>query len=769
MLTLSKEELDYDYALHYSVFSENDTTEYEKHTFYQFKPQKEYKYLNYGCGVWSRTISELREEGYDVYGFDPYAQTSDNEYVLTSYEALKAMRFDGIFSNNVLEHLQNPLETLMLMKSLLKDDHSKMIHSTPCYEYLYEYTRFHLVFFTGHSLEILCRKAGLTCYRHSDEVLNGERYISYHFEQKKVVNKINDTQEPGASSAYVRKAINKGLLVKSEQSLQSNAEHAANLQEPIELNATTNDASLQKPVETPVITQNTSPINSKIDVSDILPLQGNEFTRGVFLRLLEREPSLEEYCMCNDWFFQGISTAAIVHLIASSPEFGNRAQIVQSRETKRAYNKFRIKKAMRRIPFLGRFLMLLTLPNKLELLDYRISRYEKNAILRSANIDEKVAQIHHNLMHGSDFTRQFALLSQQLNTFAKQSKTLSTRNSEQLSVIADAIEHNANITRVLMNRLNALPQIADLVTDSTTIAKASAENLNILPQVVELSENNIRIATICSEKLDGLYNIEYNRASSHWFGGPIVVKNGGFTIAMPSEEWRLAIHLFNHGHFEHGTEKFFQTLLRPDMVVVDVGANLGIYTLHAAKAGCQVHSFEPTPTIFSLLRENLKANEFEGSTKIHLYEIAAAEEEKIVDFHVCQTVSGHNSMLYAPDTVTETIKVKASKLDSILSGNIDIVKIDVEGAEQLVLQGMTQIINNNPQIKIIIEYAPENLTKANVDPQKFFGYIKSLGFEIHRINEYDASLTQITEYSQLENVFSVNLFLKFPEKIRGAI
>jgi len=53
------------------------------------------------------------------------------------------MRFDGIFSNNVLEHFRHPVQELQRMERLLHEGGS-MAHATPCFEYLYEYTRFHL-------------------------------------------------------------------------------------------------------------------------------------------------------------------------------------------------------------------------------------------------------------------------------------------------------------------------------------------------------------------------------------------------------------------------------------------------------------------------------------------------------------------------------------------------------------------------------------------------------------------------------------------------
>jgi hypothetical protein len=181
MLELDQDNFDLDYSQHYSIFSEGDTTEYEKLTFYQMEPHKDKCYLNYGCGSWSRAMEELRIEGYDVFGYEPFSYKGDNSHVIKSLDALLGMRFDGIFSHNVLEHLSNPVETFSLFTSLLKSDDSKMVHSTACYEYLFEFTRFHLFFYTGNSLQTLCNRVGLEAYGRVDEIRNNDQYTSYKF------------------------------------------------------------------------------------------------------------------------------------------------------------------------------------------------------------------------------------------------------------------------------------------------------------------------------------------------------------------------------------------------------------------------------------------------------------------------------------------------------------------------------------------------------------------------------------------------------------
>lgn len=177
---MDQKEIDADYQVHYYGFREGDSFEKEIEAFYMLKPNKDGIYLNYGCGCWSKSIQKLRSEGYNVYGYEPYAPETDNPYMITNKDEIAKMRFDGIYSNDLLEHLINPIEDLLFMKSLLMNPDAKMSHSTACYAYVHEYTRFHTHFFTGKSLDVLCERAGLKILDSRDELENND-FICYVF------------------------------------------------------------------------------------------------------------------------------------------------------------------------------------------------------------------------------------------------------------------------------------------------------------------------------------------------------------------------------------------------------------------------------------------------------------------------------------------------------------------------------------------------------------------------------------------------------------
>lgn len=161
MLGMTTQELTQDYEWHYQAYQEGDSTTQELRAFHALSPRRDGCYLNFGAGAWSRSVQILRQEGWQVFAYEPHASASaGGEFVVQDKASLSRMRFDGIYSNNVLEHLRYPVEDLAYLRALLKPD-GLMAHATPCFEYLYEFTRFHLFFFLGRSQGVLAQQAGL--------------------------------------------------------------------------------------------------------------------------------------------------------------------------------------------------------------------------------------------------------------------------------------------------------------------------------------------------------------------------------------------------------------------------------------------------------------------------------------------------------------------------------------------------------------------------------------------------------------------------------
>ncbi|MDB5456096.1 MAG: methyltransferase [Caulobacter sp.] len=160
MLDLDDEMVALEYRNLYRVYAEADSTEQIVRTFHLLDPRRDGVYLDFGCGGgWSDAIDQLRRDGWRVDGFEPSARNA-SPHVAARWDEIEARRYDGVFSHNVLEHLLDPIGTTARLAARLAPG-GRLIHATPCFDYVYEYSHFHVFFFTGRSPEVLAARAGL--------------------------------------------------------------------------------------------------------------------------------------------------------------------------------------------------------------------------------------------------------------------------------------------------------------------------------------------------------------------------------------------------------------------------------------------------------------------------------------------------------------------------------------------------------------------------------------------------------------------------------
>jgi FkbM family methyltransferase len=175
---------------------------------------------------------------------------------------------------------------------------------------------------------------------------------------------------------------------------------------------------------------------------------------------------------------------------------------------------------------------------------------------------------------------------------------------------------------------------------------------------------------------------------------------------------------------EPQVQKALMDHLRPGMTFYDIGANIGFFSLMAARiVGPQgsVFSFEADPEIAGRLRENLARNQF---THAHVEQKAVWSEPATVAFErVDPNTSpdrglGHVS---ANGATRDSITVEAVSLDQYTATHPppDFLKCDVEGAEVAVFQGATQVFSGKRPILLVEMHSPEN-NRALLD--KFAGY-----------------------------------------------
>jgi FkbM family methyltransferase len=239
---------------------------------------------------------------------------------------------------------------------------------------------------------------------------------------------------------------------------------------------------------------------------------------------------------------------------------------------------------------------------------------------------------------------------------------------------------------------------------------------------------------------------------------PIVVN--GFYMVIGPPPYFPGLELA-YGVYEPGTTKLFELMLRPGMTVVDVGAHVGYYTLLAARlVGDQgrVYAFEPHPDTFKVLCQNVKINRLSNVVAIPKAVDDTIGRKRLFLAHGS---SGLHS-LYARGLVSPySIWVDTTTLDAFFAEEgwppIDLIKMDIEGGEPAALRGMAQLLTRCPTLKLIVEYSPERLKAAGVQPEAFLRQLNTLGFRLFVVMD-DGGLVPADHGVAVQGREYVNLF-----------
>lgn len=198
--------------------------------------------------------------------------------------------------------------------------------------------------------------------------------------------------------------------------------------------------------------------------------------------------------------------------------------------------------------------------------------------------------------------------------------------------------------------------------------------------------------------------------------------DGGFRIKTDATD---SLGLRRNRIYEPHLRNLIAELLTKDDIAVDLGANIGYHTLLMAVKSKKVYAFEPEPSNYMILMENLKNNNI---TNVEVIKKAATNKNGIVRLNLCQENLGSHSIVWVKST--NFVEVEGVRLDEVLPNKtIKMMKIDIEGAECLALDGLGDRIYDI--CNIIFEY---HSGKSN---PKIFEFLSSKGFKVRKLAEND--------------------------------
>ncbi len=236
----------------------------------------------------------------------------------------------------------------------------------------------------------------------------------------------------------------------------------------------------------------------------------------------------------------------------------------------------------------------------------------------------------------------------------------------------------------------------------------------------------------------------------------------GFKMYLPDDSF----YTYALGDYEPSVTKAFRSLIHPEDIVIDIGANVGYYTLLAARQvgnGGEVYAFEADPDNFKVLTDNIAINSF---TNVKPVRKAVSNGTGKTKFYKKDSMS-HSLYNHEVLPTTATITVDTVALDDFLCNcpatvrnRISLIKIDIEGAEPLALEGMAEFLRSKKELTMISELIPSFY--ASNKPFDYIDQLRSFDFAISVIQENGAVPLQDEMLRDVDRTSGVNLLCSKP-------
>ena len=194
--------------------------------------------------------------------------------------------------------------------------------------------------------------------------------------------------------------------------------------------------------------------------------------------------------------------------------------------------------------------------------------------------------------------------------------------------------------------------------------------------------------------------------------------------------------------------RFVQRTVKPGDTVLDVGANIGYFTLLFARgvgADGRVVCLEPDPQNLAVLRRNVERNGYAG--RVTILPRAAWDATGPLRLYRSDSNRGDHHV-YDSGEAREVVAIDARRIDDyapLAAGPpVSLVKMDIQGAEYRALLGMRELLERSRDVVFLTEFWPMGLTRAGTRPADYLALIESLGFALHDAPDDGDAMTPTT-------------------------
>jgi FkbM family methyltransferase len=185
---------------------------------------------------------------------------------------------------------------------------------------------------------------------------------------------------------------------------------------------------------------------------------------------------------------------------------------------------------------------------------------------------------------------------------------------------------------------------------------------------------------------------------------------------------------------DRAERELLRQVLSPGAVVVDAGANIGIYSQFLSRCvGTTgvVHSFEPSPENFERLRSATRR-----LSNVRLSQSALGERSGNSELYLSDKLNVDHRAYMAGGDSRRTIPIEMVALDDYFKPGerVDLIKIDIQGYELHALQGATRVLADNPDIKVLLEFWPYGLKQAGANWIDMITVLEGRGMVIQQVS-----------------------------------
>lgn len=203
-------------------------------------------------------------------------------------------------------------------------------------------------------------------------------------------------------------------------------------------------------------------------------------------------------------------------------------------------------------------------------------------------------------------------------------------------------------------------------------------------------------------------------------------KQHGYLMRLDCSDWCQRLTYYLGRYYELAVLKTMDALLRPGDHFVDIGANIGMLTLHARHlvgATGRIDAFEPNPVCQAAITEHLRMNNIDN---VVLHPCALSDVPGQMTLHMTSEHSG-TATLTAVTGGSNNITVDVMLGDDELQGSPRLIKIDVEGFELHVLRGVQQTLYNTPFV--LMELIEGHLKRAGTSVTEIAAFMQTRGYK----------------------------------------